>query len=41
VAKSSVIREFVRVSAAEVQARPERRFDDQRYPVAIIKRDVA
>ena len=36
VAKSSVSREFVRASAAEVKALAERRFDGQRFPVVMI-----
>ena len=32
VAKSSVSREFVRASAAQVKALAERRFDGQRFP---------
>ena len=36
VAKSSVSREFVRASAAEVQALAERRFNGQRFPVVMI-----
>ena len=36
VAKSSVSREFVRASAAEVQALAERRFDGQRFAVVMI-----
>jgi transposase-like protein len=36
VAKSSVSREFVRASAAQVKALAERRFDGQRFPVVMI-----
>jgi putative transposase len=36
VAKSSVSREFVRASAAQVKALTERRFDGQRFPVVMI-----
>jgi putative transposase len=36
VAKSSVSREFVRASAAGVKALAERRFDGERFPVALI-----
>jgi transposase-like protein len=36
VAKSSVSRDFVRASAADVQALAERRFEGQRYPVVMI-----
>ena len=36
VAKSSVSREFVRASAAEVKALAERRFNGQRFPVVMI-----
>ena len=36
VAKSSVSREFVRASSAQVKALAERRFDGQRFPVVMI-----
>ncbi len=36
VAKSSVSRDFVRASAADVQALAERRFEGQRFPVVMI-----
>jgi putative transposase len=36
VAKSSVIREFVRASAAQVKALAEGRFDGQRFPIVMI-----
>ena len=36
VAKSSVSREFVRASAADVKALAERRFDGERFPVVMI-----
>src|SRR5262249_8069557 len=36
VAKSSVSRDFVRASAADVRAPAERRFDGQRFPVVMI-----
>jgi putative transposase len=36
VAKSSVSRDFVRASSADVQALAERRFDGQRFPVIMI-----
>ena len=36
VAKSSVSRDFIRASAAQVKALAERRFDDQRFPVVMI-----
>jgi transposase-like protein len=36
VAKSSVSRDFVRASAADVQALAERRFDGRRFPVVMI-----
>ena len=36
VAKSSVSRDFVRASAADVQALAERRFDGERFPVVMI-----
>jgi putative transposase len=36
VAKSSVSRDFVRASAADVRALAERRFDGQRFPVVMI-----
>ena len=36
VAKSSVSRDFVRASAADVQALAERRFEGQRFPVVLI-----
>ena len=36
VAKSSVSRDFVRASLAQVKALAERRFDDQRFPVVMI-----
>jgi putative transposase len=36
VTKSSVSREFVRASAAEVKALAERSFDSQRFPVVMI-----
>ena len=36
VAKSSVSRDFIRASAAQVKALAERRFDDKRFPVVMI-----
>lgn len=36
IAKSSVSRDFVRASAADLQTLTERRFDDQRFPVVMI-----